>query len=126
MKNQLLKEEYNSTSIKLLLIHFVDENNIHFIYSPHLDLTGYGNGVDEAKNSFETVFQDFIDYTVENKTLSKVLNKLGWQAKSPEGTERLFAPSIISMIKDNEHVSEILDTYPVSTYHREVDIPAYM
>ena len=63
--------------VNLLLIHFQDENNIHFNYSPHLDLTGYGNNLKESKDSFEIVFEDFVDYTLKKKTLGKVLANLG-------------------------------------------------
>jgi len=66
-----------SIKVMLLLFHFEDENKVHFIYSPHLDLTGYGNNKEEAKNSFEIVFEDFVDYTLKKKTLSKVLTDLG-------------------------------------------------
>jgi len=64
--------------VRLLLIQFQDENKIHFIYSPHLDLTGYGNTLQEAKKSFEIVLEDFVDYTITKKTLGKVLKDLGW------------------------------------------------
>ena len=67
--------------VKLLLFHFKDERKIHFIYSPHLDITGYGQNLKDAKDSFEIVFEDFIDYTLKKKTLSKILTKLGWELK---------------------------------------------
>ncbi len=112
--------------VKLLLIHFEDENNIHFIYSPHLDLTGYGTNLDEAKKSFEIVFEDFIDYTLKKKTLGKVLTDLGWEIKGTiKRPKKVLAPSITSVIKENDYVSEIFDKYPVNTYHQEVGIPAY-
>ena len=113
--------------VKLLLFHFVDENNIHFIYSPHLDLTGYANNLEEARKSFEIVFEDFVDYTLKKKTLGKVLTGLGWGLKgSALRPKKVIAPSITSVIKDNEYVSEIFDKYPVNTYHQEVGLPAFI
>ena len=113
--------------VKLLLVHFNDENNIHFIYSPHLDLTGYGHNLNEARKSFEIVFEDFIDYTLKKKTLGKVLTKLGWELKGTlKRPKKVLAPSIASVIKENDFVSEIFDKYPVNTYHQEVGIPAYV
>ena len=50
-----------SVRIRLFLVHFQDENKVHLIYSPHLDLTGYGNNLTEAQKSFEIVFEDFVD-----------------------------------------------------------------
>lgn len=116
-----------SIKVMLLLFHFEDENKVHFIYSPHLDLTGYGNNKEEAKNSFEIVFEDFVDYTLKKKTLSKVLTDLGWVLKgSAKKPKKILAPSITSVIKDNEYVSEIFDKYPVSTYHQEIGLPSYI
>ena len=110
--------------MRLLLIHFKDENNIHFIYSPHLDLTGYGNNLPEAKASFEIVFDDFIDYTLKKKTLGKVLTKLGWQLKgNQKKPKKIIAPSITSVISENEYVSDIFDKYATKTFHKDVGIP---
>lgn len=112
--------------VDLLLVHFKDENDIHFIYSPHLDLSGYGKGLEEAKKSFEIVFKDFIDYTLKKKTLAKVLSSLGWKLKgSLKKPKKVLAPSIASVIGENKYVSEIFDKYPVNTFHTEVGIPAF-
>ena len=122
-----MEDPYTSAIIKvqLLLFHFTDENSVHFIYSPHLDLTGYGTDPAEAKRSFEIVLEDFIDYTLKKKTLAKVLTELGWTLKgSAKKPKRILAPSITSVIKDNKYVSEIFDKYPVNTYHQEVGLPA--
>ena len=83
MSEYIFKGKLQNTStlikVKLLLFHFEDENKVHFIYSPHLDLTGYDNNFEEARKSFEIVFEDFIDYTLKKKTLNKVLTGLGWE-----------------------------------------------
>ncbi|MGB0427418.1 MAG: hypothetical protein ACPGEC_00650 [Flavobacteriales bacterium] len=54
MEEYLFQGDYKSKAgevkVNLLLIHFKDERGINFIYSPHLDLTGYGNNLKEAKN----------------------------------------------------------------------------
>lgn len=120
------KYQNKSTGIKvrLLLVHFQDEHKVHFVYSPHLDLTGYGNNITEAKKSFGIVFEDFIDYTIKEKTIEKVLTGLGWELKETENHQaHILAPSITSIINDNEYVSEIFDKYPVNTFHKEVGLP---
>ena len=120
------KNKIGNVSVKLLLVQFEDENHVHFIYSPHLDLTGYGNDLREAKASFEIAFEDFVDYTLKKGTLGKVLSDLGWGLKGTvKKPKKVFAPSITSVIKENDYVSEIFDKYPVNTYHKEVDLPAY-
>jgi hypothetical protein len=110
--------------VKLLIIQFKDENKIHFVYSPHLDLTGYGNNLIEARKSFEIVFEDFIDYTIKKKTIGKILTDLGWDLKNTgKKQKKVIAPSITSVIHDNDYVSEIFDKYKVRTYHQEVGLP---
>lgn len=73
--------KHGSVKVKLLLLNFQDVNKINFIYSPHLDLTGYGNSVEEAQKSFDIVFEDFVDYTLKKNTIAKVLENLGWNIK---------------------------------------------
>ena len=119
------KNKSGNVLVRLLLFHFEDENKVHFIYSPHMDLSGYGNDIVEAKKSFEIVFEDFVDYTLKKKTLGKVLSDLGWDLKgSTKKPKKVLAPSITSVIKENEYVSEIFDKYSVNTYHQEVGLPA--
>lgn len=130
MAQYIFEGKYNIDSglvlVKLFLIHFEDENKVHFIYSPHLDLTGYGNNIDDAKKSFGIIFEDFVDYTLKKKTLGKILIELGWGLKGPaKKPKKLVAPSITSVIKDNSFVSEIFDKYAVNTFHQEVSLPAF-
>ena len=131
MAEYIFQGKLQSTStlikVKLLLFHFEDENKINFIYSPHLDLTGYGNDTEEAKKSFKIVLEDFVDYTMKKKTLGKVLSELGWTLTgSSKKPKKIIAPSITSVINDNKFVSEIFDKYPVSTYHQEIGLPAFV
>jgi len=131
MSQYIFEGKYQNKSggvkVKLLLFHFEDENKVHFIYSPHLDLTGYGNTFEESRKSFAIVFEDFVDYTLKKKTLGLVLTGLGWELKgSALRPIKVIAPSITSVIKDNEYVSEIFDKYPVNTYHQEVGLPAFI
>ena len=128
MAQYIFKKNFQNKSgdvkVKLLLIHFEDENHIQFIYSPHLDLTGYGKDITAAKDSFELVFEDFVDYTLKKKTIGKVLEKLGWSIKgTTKKPKKILAPSIATIIKENKYVSEIFDTYPVNTFHQEIGIP---
>ena len=113
-----------NADIKLWLIHFQDENGIHFIHSPHLDLTGYGKSIEEAKASFEIAIQDFLEYTLENQTLEDVLSDLGWVLK--KNTNEILTPGITTVIKNNKFVSEIFDKYPVNSYHEVFDVPIFV
>jgi hypothetical protein len=130
MSKYLFEGNFNNKvstiKVQLLLIHFKDEAEVHFIYSPHLDLTGYGNSIEDAKYSFEIALEDFIDYTLKKKTMGKVLKSLGWSIKGTvKRPKNVVAPSITTVIGKNEYVSEIFDKYPVDTFHKEVGLPAY-
>ena len=119
-----LQTSSNLVKVKLLLFHFEDENKINFIYSPHLDLTGYGNNIEEAQQSFQIVLEDLIDYTIKKKTIGNVLHQLGWEIKGlPQKPKKVIAPSITSIISANKYIAEIFDKYAVNTFHREVGIP---
>lgn len=121
------KSEYGSVKVKLLLLNFQDENGIHFIYSPHLDITGYGNSLNDAQKSFDIVLDDFVDYTLKKKTIGKVLEKLGWSIKGAvKFPKRIIAPSISTIIGSNKYVSEIFDKYSVNTFHENIQIPAFI
>ncbi len=119
--------KYNNSSgfvkANLILIHFIDENDNHIIYSPHLDLSGYGKTKEEAKQSFEINFNEFIDYTLKKKTLGNLLQKLGWQVKgSSKKPKKVITPSMKTIL-DKSYVSEIFDKYQTETFHEEVPIP---
>ena len=121
-----LQTSTNLVKVKLLLFHFEDENKINFIYSPHLDLSGYGISLEEAQQSFQLALEDFIDYTLKKKTFRKVLLQLGWSIKGlSKKPKRILAPSITTIISENKYISEIFDKYPVNTFHEEVGLPVF-
>ncbi len=63
--------------IGLSLVEFKEED-FTIIYSPALDLGGYGYNKIEAKKSFEEALSEFFRYTNNKNTLNKVLENLGW------------------------------------------------
>jgi hypothetical protein len=66
--------------VGLSLIEF-NENDVTIVYSPALNLSGYGYNSDEAKNSFNIALHEFFQYTNNKKTFDKVLIELGWTIK---------------------------------------------
>lgn len=112
------KGKDDEAGVNLFLIHFKNENDVHFIYSSRLDITGYGYTLEDAKESFGIVFEDFIDYTLKKKTLGDFLTELGWEVK-----DSLKRPSITLVISENKHVSEIFDQYPRNSFYEKAGIP---
>ena len=125
MESGVIEIKTSGVKVRILLFHFADERGVHFIYSPHLDITGYGYTLKDAKKSFEVVFADFLDYTLKKATLGSLLKKLGWkqQKGSVKKPVRSLAPSITTVIANNKHIAEIFDKYPLHTYYQEVDLP---
>lgn len=117
--------EIASFSVSLFLFHFV-EDKVHFVYCPHLDITGYGHTLKEAKDSFEVGFMEFLDYTTKKGTLAAELKKLGWAFKGgSKFPKKPVAPSMSALLKTNRYMSEIFDKYPVQTFKQNFGIPAY-
>ncbi|MFA6400872.1 MAG: hypothetical protein WCX31_04495 [Salinivirgaceae bacterium] len=77
-----------------------DDSNVHFLYSPALDLTGYGNSINEAKESFEYMLNDFVDYSKKKKTIYKELERLGWSINIRK--KRSMAPDVEDLLQENE------------------------
>ena len=58
-------------------VFFYENDGFMIAFAPALDLMGYGKTVDDAKASFEIVIEDFFEYSLENNTLIKYLEKMG-------------------------------------------------
>lgn len=77
-----------------------EEEGIHYVYSPALDLTGYGNSEPEAMRSFNTMLEEFVHYTENKKTIYKELERLGWTVNPKK--KRVHPPLEEQMLEDNE------------------------
>ena len=84
-----------------------DEDNIHYVYSPALDLTGYGNTEEEAKDSFYTMLTEFVNYTENKKTVYIELERLGWTVNSKK--KRVNPPKTEQLLEDNETYRDLVN-----------------
>jgi hypothetical protein len=82
-----------------------EEDSVFFVYSPALDLTGYGLTREEAKESFETILHEYIVYTHNKKTIYIELEKLGWAVNKRK--KRVVSPDFEDMLADNDHFKEL-------------------
>lgn len=101
--------------VGLSLVEFKEEN-VTIIYSPALDLSGYGHSQVEAKNSFSEALHEFFRYTNNKKTLDKVLKKLGWSIKGSKKKPKFNPPKDSELVKSNPLYNEIVNkkNYKVS------------
>lgn len=96
----------NKISVGLGL-YLWDENGIFYVYSPSLDLTGYGESAIKAKASFEQTLEEFLNYTQSKKTLFEELEHLGWAVNKKK--KRVHAPDINDLLEDNESFRNIYE-----------------
>lgn len=109
---------------ELSLIYFV-EDETHIIFSPALDLSGYGNTESEAKDSFQIVLQEFITYGMNKKTLLKDLQDHGWKVKGSPKNPKIKSPDLADMLKSNQELEDIFHTKNFQKYNQDLLIPAF-
>lgn len=107
--------------VNIPLIIF-QEDNVHIVYCPALELSGYGYSESEAKASFETALSEFLLYVTRKNTLATVLTGLGWRIKSKN--KPMIPPSLDELSAGNESVKNILDNIPHQIFNRSVSLSA--
>ena len=95
-----------------------EEAGIHYVFSPSLDITGYGKTEKESKRSFEVMLDEFVDYTHSKGTVYKELERLGWTVNRKK--KRVKAPDHNELMSDNESYREIAMRAGVRSEQREV------
>lgn len=101
--------------VGLSLVEF-EEENVTIIYSPALDLSGYGYNHAEARSSFSEALQEFFRYTHNKQTLDKVLKDLGWKIKGSKKKPKFDPPKDSDLVASNPMYNEIVNnkSYKVS------------
>ena len=109
---------------KLQLFSFLEDNCI-VLYSPALDLCGYGMDEVEAKNSFNIVLEEFFKYITNKNTIILELQKLGWIIKGGKKRPNLSAPDITHMLSTNKELSKIINTKDFKKFEENIAIPQF-
>ena len=111
---------HNKYHIGLSLVEFT-EDNIIIIYSPALDLSGYGNSEEEAKKSFSEAMDEFFKYTTNKKTLDTVLKGLGWSIEGSKSKPQFNPPKDSDMVTSNSLYNEIVNQKNYKVSRQEVE-----
>ena len=106
--------------VGLSLIEF-NENDVTIVYSPALNLSGYGYNSDEAKNSFNIALHEFFQYTNNKKTFDKVLKELGWTFKGGKKKSKIEAPLNSDLIAKNPLYNDIINSKNYKVYKEDVE-----
>jgi len=124
MENLQLKGEkkFGSTRVKVnVQVILFKEDDIWYAYLPALDINGYGNNEDEAKESLKIAINEFIRFTPNKKTFFDELKHLGWIIKKSK--KSFIAPKISEMINENEELKEIVDSRSYKSDDYQVRVP---
>lgn len=115
-----IKDTRNIHQFELSLFSFIDEG-VRIIYSPALDLSGYGKTIAEAKVSFELTLEEFVRYSSNKKSLQKELKRLGWEIKKK--SKPYSAPELSLMLQKNDYLANIFETKDFKKYNETVALP---
>ena len=117
-----LKVPKGNISAHLDLYSFLDKN-IHILYCPALDMSGYGETEEDAQKSFEEVFTTSMAYMVNKNSLHDDLKKHGWNIRGKKSHD-LKSPKFEDMYKTNKEFKDIIDNKPYQKIYKDVCIPA--
>jgi hypothetical protein len=106
--------------VGLSLVEF-EEDNVTIIYSPALDLSGYGYSQPEAKQSFSEALHEFFRYTSNKKTLDKVLKDLGWAIRGSKKKPKFNPPKDSDLVALNPLYNEIVNSKSYKVSREEVE-----
>lgn len=108
-------------NVRVDVISFI-EDGITILYCPALDISGYGKGEREAKESFELTLDEFFKYTINKGTFTSELKRLGWTIKSKRKF-KATPPDMQKLLRDNEHFSDIFNNHDFRKFNTQIGMP---
>lgn len=118
------EKKFGTKSAKVdLQVLLFEEDNIHYVYMPSFDLTGYGNAEEEARESLTVVLDEFLRYTLNKNTLFLEMQRLGWKIKSKK--RLMYAPQMSDLINTNDQLKDIINSEQYTTSNYQVNVPAF-
>lgn len=116
-----VRAEGKFIKLNLFVIMF-DDGNAKVAYCPALNVYGYGQQEQEARESFETCLTEFFDYAIKKKTLVAELESLGWAIKKQK---KFTAPAFSSLLEKNKVLKKIMDTKEFKKINAPISLPAF-
>lgn len=96
-------------------VFFVEEEGQWVAFCPALDVSSYGDTIEEAKVAFEEALEIFIEETVDRGTLEKELLRMGWTLSSKEYVPPTIAKRNNPMFQSKEREDRIVRMPTVGT-----------
>lgn len=116
-----MARKFVEIDVELAIIEF-KEDGLYFLYSPALDITGYGKTKSEARESYRLTVEEFMRYTINKRTLLKELEKLGWTISK---NKEVFVPKLSALIQKRAYLEEILTEKKFNKSDERLTIPAF-
>lgn len=110
----------NQSEITISLIEFQDDDNF-IVYSPSLDVSGYGSTLLEARKSFNLALEEFLRYTFNKGTFLEELKRLGWIVDKKG--KKVHQPHLDVLLRDREYLSQIVREKEFSRVNSSYSIP---
>ena len=107
-------------NVQVDVIEYEDEG-IFYAYSPALDLIGYGINLVEARQSWETILQEYFTYTMNKRTLTKDLLQRGWIVR--KGNKEFRPPAFSWLLKNNRELVEMYDKHNFQKTSLPISVP---
>ncbi len=92
-------------SIELVIY---EEDGFHIAFAPAIDLSSYGNSLDNALEEFKVAISVYFDYTLKKSTLEKDLLALGWKIEKRR-SRRFIPPTLDELKKKNNYIGHIMN-----------------
>lgn len=98
--------KFSGKKVEARLDVFCFENDgCRICYAPALDLAGYGLNDQEAEDSFQITFNEFIGDIVKNDKVDSVLSSLGWKLMK----RSVLAPDMTNILMTNKTLQGIFN-----------------
>ena len=95
----------NSRVTASLEVYFFVEDGMRIAYCPSLNLSAYGQTLEEAKSEFSKILKEHLEYCISKKTLAADLEKHGWTVRQKE----YIAPLTTDMLRSNATLRDIIN-----------------
>lgn len=116
------KSEKDKIKVNLPIILF-EEDGSQIMYCPALDISGYGKTEAEARDSFNVTLGEFFLYTTHKKTITTVLQKLGWSLRKSK-YKPMHPPSMSELLNNNDNFSRIFNSFPFRKIDQPIELPS--
>lgn len=116
------KSHHQKIDVRMDLLEY-NEDDTFYVYSPALDLVGYGFTAQEARNSWETILAEYFRYTLNKKTLTEDLENRGWEIKNKAKAMRFTPPTLSWMLERNEGLTNIYNNHDFHKVSRQIKVP---